>query len=451
MPNVPFLLSTNLCLKPAAYCIGFMPVNEHPLSVAYIIRGIKQYSLSRENLAAEERVILFKNPSGGPQYAQALLNVFCAPTNTTVKLTTYSSLWIPQAVFDNPRTLDNRRAIFVCADAERDSSGAWWLKKFYPVREVIIKSPKIEGKFLTLYVQVLGFVRCNNYDEYTREIKQALSTQGLPLPPMEHSYISFDQIRGFDIVSGDDENGAQAQWQSIAETLAKLKVFDKSAFYNVSSIDEASSKDEVTKHRRLRNVQKMITMHKDAEKIPLKVASEGERFAYQLNENKKYEITVTHLLPFHNQDSKIGRLDLEIVMPKLIERDNDEAIDISGRQGSQIIPITAMSVPHAKYVSVKIQPKDITFSNAPVVMLPFSINPIPLWKRYWKRATLIFPIVILGIFYAYAQLMQGTKSFPSFDSLFTGSAEAWGATFSAILLILIPILVSQMLKRKNED
>jgi hypothetical protein len=379
-------------------------------------------------LSTDERVLLFKNPAGGEQYAQALLTVFCAPTHTTVKLTTYSSLWIPEGIFENPRVLKDKLALLICADAEF-KEGTWWSKNFYPIREVRIKQFKIEGNYLTLWVEALGYVKCKDYKEYSRELKKSLKERELPIPPAEKSYIAFDTRRDLEIICSDHPFATLTAWQNLAETLAGLEAFDKVAFYTLTEIEDASDK-------------KKVLFEKTGKNEP--------DFAYKLVGNRRYTLTISHLLPFHNQEGKIGRLELELAMPKNLERDDDETIEICGRQGSQNVNIKLKAISSDGYSTIKIHPKD-PFKHAPVLSIPVNLSPAPFYKRYWKRLVLIVPTVVAVFLYAYAQLIQGTRSYPAFQTLFAESPEAIGATISAMLLIIIPILISLIITRMKED
>jgi len=376
-------------------------------------------------VSTEERVLLFKNPAGGGAYAQALLTVLCAPPHAIVKLTTYSSLWIPDDIFNSPKVLQDKTALLICVDAEFKEE-KWWLKNFYPVREVEIKKSKVEGNYLTLWVEALGYIKCKDYGKYSRELEASLK----PLPPAERSYIAFDTLRDLEIISVDDPSLTLTAWQNLAEMLAGLKVFDKVAFYTMTEIENTT----------------------DKKKVPFeKIDKTKPDLAYKLVGNKKYSLTISHLLPFHNQPGKIGRLELELSMPQNLKRDNDDTIEICGKQNSQNVGVKLKAISSTEYSTIKIQPKDPTFKHAPLLSIPVELSPATFWKRYWKRLILIIPTVVAVFFYAYAQLIQATKGYPALQTLFNKSPEAIGATLSAIILIIIPILISLIIMGKKED
>lgn len=376
-------------------------------------------------VSTKERVLLFKNPAGGQPYAQALLTVLCAPPHITVKLTTYSSLWIPDDIFNSPKVLQDKTALLICVDAEFNA-GKWWVKNFYPVREVEIKKFKVEGNYLTLWVEALGYVKCKDYGKYTHELEASLK----PLPPAERSYIAFDTLRDLEVVSVDDPSLMVSAWQNLAEMLAGLKVFDKVAFYTLTEIENTT----------------------DNKKVSLeKIDKTKPDFGYKLVGNKKYSLAISHLLPFHDQSGKIGRLELDLSMPQNLKRDNDDAIEICGRQDSQGVGVKLKAISSTEYSTIKIQPKDPTFKYAPLLSIPVELVPTPFWKRYWKRLILIIPTVAAVFLYAYAQLIQATKSYPALQTLFNKSPEAIGATLSAIILIIIPILILLIITGRKEE
>ena len=382
-------------------------------------------------MSTNDRVLLFKNPAGGAKYQQAILNIFCAPPNVVVKITTYNKQWISDEILNNPKALENRYALVVCVDAEQDTERKWWIKNFYPIREVKIRVAEMQGEYLELSIEVLGFVRCNNYAKYTQNLKTEINL----LPPNEKSYISYDTIRDLQIVnySDNEPQNYETAWQSLATTLANLKIFDKVAFYTVTRIEDRTSKKKV-----------------DFEKN-----DQGKKssFAYKFFENKKYSLVLSHIFPLAGRKGKLDRLDLNVVLPKDIDREKEDKIEICGHQGHQNIDVNVSSLSSSNYCTVDIKPADPAVKYAPILSIPVKLSPTLFWQRYWKRTLLLIPAGILAFLYAYAQLIQSykdTEGFPPIEKLFTSSPEAIGAALSAILLIIIPIIVSQILKGKKE-
>jgi hypothetical protein len=376
-------------------------------------------------VAEGDRVLLFKNPTGGSQYAQALLTVFCAPPQVTVKLTTYRRLWISEDIFKNPKVLENRKALMICVDAERDKANKWWVKNFCPIREVIIKKSEIEGDYLALWVEVQGYIKCKDYGAYSDELMRSLQIY----PPDEKSYIAFDTIRDLDIVDINNQAEMLAAWQSLVETLAGLKAFERAAFYTLTGVKRKKDQKKV-----------------DFEKTGILEPT----LALGLVGNEEYVLTISHLLPFHNQREKLGRLEIELHMPESLKSDKD-IIEVFGRHGSHDVAIKSKAIPSAECSIIEIYPKDPSFKFAPLLSIPVRLSPVPLWKRSLEKSGLIIATCIAVFFYTYGQLIQATKSYPDWQTFGTVSPELIGATLSALTLIVIPILVSLLIAGGRKD
>jgi len=376
-------------------------------------------------MAEEERILLFKNPTGGPQYAQALLSVFCAPMKAIVRLTTYRRLWVSEDIFQSPKALENRKALMICVDAERDKANKWWVKNFYPIREVTIKKAEIEGDYLALWVEVQGYIKCKDYEIYSEELKRSLQTY----PPDEKSYIAFDTLRDLDVVDMNDHAAMLAVWQNLVEMLAGLKAFDKAAFYTLTGVKR--KKDQ-------RNV--------DFEKTGILEPA----FAFRFVGNEEYVITIQHLLPFHDKREKLGRLEIALRMPEGLKSDKD-LIEVFGRHGSHDMVIKSKAISSTECSVIEVYPKDPSLKFAPLLSIPVKLSPIPLWKRSLKKSGLIIATFIAALFYTYGQLIQATKSYPSWQTFGTISPELIGATLSALTLIVIPILVSLLIAGERKD
>jgi len=377
--------------------------------------------MSRE----EERVLLFKNPSGGELYAQALLTVLCAPAGTTVKLTTYRRIWVPEDIFTNPRNLENRKALMICVDAEKDRSNKWWVKNFYPVREVNIKKSEIEGDFLALWVEVQGYVICPNYETYTENLKKSLSTY----PPDEKSYVVFDSIRNLETVSPSDQSRTLNAWQSLVGTLASIKALEKAAFYTLSKVQ---SKKE----------GKMINLEKTRISDP--------SVAYKFVQNVEYILTFSHLLPFYNQKEKLGRLEIRLRLPTGVQSDRD-SIEIFGKHDSHSVTVRFKTNTLGECSTIEASPKDPSFKMSPILTIPIKFISRPLWRRSVRHLGLFAATCFAVLLYAYGQLLQATKSYPTWEMLRTISPELIGATLSSLMLIAIPIFVSLIIRGKSHE
>jgi len=364
----------------------------------------------------EERVLLFKNPAGGDLYAQALLSVFCAPSGITVKLTTYSRIWVPESIFTNPKALENRKAIMICVDAERDRSNKWWVKKFYPIREVIIKKSQIEGDFLALWVETQGYVTCSDYDKYTTDLLKSLSKY----PPDEKSYVAFDHIRNLQVVDPSDKSKSTEVWQNMVMTLAGLKAFEKAAFFTLTNV--VKKKDEKT-----------VNLEKTGLPQP--------SLAYNFVQDTDYVLTFSHLLPFHDQREKIGRLEIGLHLPAGIQSDTD-TIEIFGKHDSHNVTVKFRTNTFGECSTIEASPKDPGFKRAPVLRIPIKFSSRPFWRRSLKKLGLFAATGVAAVLYGYGQLAQATKSYPTWETFQRISPELIGATLSSITLVAIPIFIS---------
>jgi hypothetical protein len=373
----------------------------------------------------EERILLFKNPSGGTLYAQALLTVLCAHSGVTVKLTTYRRLWVSEEVYANPESLEGHKAIMICVDAERDRANKWWVKNFYPIREVIIKKAEIEGDYLALWVEAQGYLKCENYDTYTEDLKKSLPSY----PPDEKSYIVYDSKRNLEIVDPENQSETLTAWQNLVQRLASLKAFERAAFFTLIGVKKK----------------------KDGTNMNLeKTGLPDPSFAYKLVQNEYYVITISHLLPLHDQREKLGRLEIGLHLPSGLQSDKN-MIEIFGRHQSHDMVVKSKTSIRNEYATVEAYPKDPGFKMAPLLSVPIKFSPPSIWKRSLKKIGLVTATLIAVLFYGYGQLMQTTKSYPTLQTLETISPELIGATISALMLVVIPILVSLFVSRRPEE
>ena len=373
----------------------------------------------------KDRVLLFKNPAGGGQYAQALLTIFCSPPGVIVKLTTYRRVWVHEDVFTNAKSLENRKALMICVDAEKDKSNRWWVKNFYPIREVNIKKCEIEGDYLALWVEPQGYIVCNDYDKYTAELQKSLPRY----PPDEKSYIAFDEIRNLALVSPEDQDKSLLAWQSLVEILARLKAFEKAAFYTLTGITRRKDK-------------KTMNLEKTGVSDPEK--------AYNIIQDTDYTLLFSHLLPLHDQREKLGRFEVVLYLPSWVQSDR-ASLEIFGRQSSHSVTITFRNNARSKYATIVASPKDPSFKIAPILSIPIKFGPRPFSRRARRSLISIVAILVAVTIYAYGQLAQATKSYPTVDTIRTVSPELIGAILSSLMLILIPILVSLMIGAKTGE
>ena len=378
-------------------------------------------TMSRE----EERVLLFKNPSGGDLYAQALLTVLCAPAGVPIKLTTYRRVWIPEDVFTNPRNLENRKALMICVDAERNRSNKWWVKNFYPIREVHIKKSEIEGDYLALWVEPQGYVVCHDSEKYTDDLKKSLSKY----PPDEKSYVAYDSVRNLQVVDPKDQSRTLTVWQSLVETLASLKAFERAAFFTLTKV--SSKKDG-----------KIINLEKTGLPDP--------SVAYKLIQHNNYVLTFMHLLPFHDQREKLGRLEIELHTPLGVESDRN-LFEIFGRHNSHDVTFKFKTKAFGECSAIEASPTDRSFKRAPILSIPIKFTPRPLWRRLLRNLGLFVASCFAVFFYIYGQLIQTTKSYPTLETFMTVSPELIGATLSSLTLLAIPIFVSLMIAGKSQE
>jgi hypothetical protein len=377
--------------------------------------------MSRE----EERVLLFKNPAGGDLYAQALLTVLCAPPGMTIKLTTYRRVWVPESVFTNPKNLENHKALMICVDAERDKSNKWWVKNFYPIREVNIKKSEIEGDYLALWVEPQGYVVCNDYEKYTDDLKKSLSRY----PPDEKSYVVHDSIRNLQIVDPKDSDRTLSVWQDLVETLARLKAFERAAFFTLTKV--SSKKDG-----------KIMNLEKTGLSDP--------SVAYKFVQHKDYVLTFMHLLPFHDQREKLGRLEIELHSPSGVESDRD-FFEIFGRHYSHNVTVKFRTKAFGDCSTIEASPKDRSFKRAPILTIPVKFTPRPLWRRLVRNLGLLVASCFAIFFYIYGQLIQATKSYPTLETFMTISPELIGAAVSSLTLVAIPVFISLMIGGKTQE
>lgn len=366
----------------------------------------------------KERVLLFKNPTGGGLYAQALLTVLCSPPGVTVKLTTYRSIWVSKDIFRNPKCLENRKALMICVDAEKDKSNTWWVKNFYPIREINIKKSELEGDYLALWVEIQGYVLCKDYNSYTDQLRKSLPRY----PPDEESYIAFDEIRDLSIIPPEEKDRSLSTWQNLVEMLNKLKAFENAAFYILINITQSKEK---------RTIDLVETGVSDPAR------------AYNLTQGKDYTLLFSHLLPSHDQREGLGRLEVGLHLPSWVQGDQD-SFEIFGRQDSHSVTVKVRNNSLSEYATIKASPKDPNFKIAPNLSIPIKFRPRPLLMKLRRRLRSIIAIFVAVFIYGYAQLAQAIREYPTIDTL-RATPELIGAILSSIMLIVIPILISPMI------
>ncbi len=145
-------------------------------------------------MPVEELVLLFKSPAG--IYGKALLAILGLPNSTRYSVTTYEEKWVPSDIFKQPKALEGKKSILVCADIGDRNDKPQALNAVYPVRELKIVRSGHLGKALELIVETGGYIECRDYAAYLTELKKSAST----LPPEEHGYIAIDHMRNLTLV-----------------------------------------------------------------------------------------------------------------------------------------------------------------------------------------------------------------------------------------------------------
>jgi hypothetical protein len=111
-------------------------------------------------------------PAGRPGYAGKLLEIFSAPFNHIIMLTTYRREWLPDEIFEKCQELVGRKAWLVCVDAEKDEKNQFKVRWIIPIREVEITDADNEIDVLNIWVKTKGYI---DFDEkYLNSFKKNL-------------------------------------------------------------------------------------------------------------------------------------------------------------------------------------------------------------------------------------------------------------------------------------
>ena len=369
------------------------------------------------------RVLLFKMPAGGRNYAQKLLDILCYPSNALVKLTTYAEPWVDRAIFDNPKQLDGRKALLVCADAEQNEQGEFVLKKLYPLRELTIrvKDPAHEGRFLSLWVETGGYVGPCDYDAYTHTLKNDLQK----LPPQKGSYIQYDSLRSLEIVPTDDNVKTVSTWQSLVRQLSLMKVYGNAAFYTIEGIRRG--------------------------KEPVRI----EDNTYALVEEVPYELHVTTLLP--NYGTSGGRDTFEIALESpsvLISRNR---LEFLGKQQTETT--TLMARPSLgvidPFLRIESSGGPSQTTTAPPGLVPRLELKLKLLKPSFLRRIFHFithivaPAAPFVLIYAIVEWYQEAEKYRLAGAPASSPMLLIYPAISSLMLLAIPIIIAYSVSRKG--
>jgi hypothetical protein len=370
----------------------------------------------------DSRILLFKMPAGGRNFAQKLLDILCYPSNALVKLTTYAEPWVNHGIFDNPKQLDGREALLVCVDAEQIEK-KFVLKGLYPLREIKIrvKDPVHEGKFLSLWVEMGGYVRPCDYNKYTDELKRDLQK----LPPQEGSFIQYDRLRSLEIVPANDATGTVSTWQSLARQLSLMDIYRNAAFYTI---------EEIRRNKEL-------------------VRIEGNTYA--LVEGRQYELRLTTLLP--NYGTSGGRDSFEIALdsPSLLM--SKDRIEFFGKQQTETTLLAAKSSEGVIDPSLRIEDAGGSSQTitAPPGLVPRLEIKLKLLKPSFLRRVFHFlthivaPAAPFVLAYGIAEWYQEVEKYRLAGASVSSPMLFVFPAISSLMLLAIPIIIAYSVSRKS--
>jgi hypothetical protein len=370
----------------------------------------------------DSRILLFKMPAGGRNFAQKLLDILCYPSNALVKLTTYAEPWVNHGIFDNPKQLDGREALLVCVDAEQIEK-KFVLKGLYPLREIKIrvKDPVHEGKFLSLWVEMGGYVRPCDYNKYTDELKRDLQK----LPPQEGSFIQYDRLRSLEIVPANDATGTVSTWQSLARQLSLVDIYRNAAFYTI---------EEIRRNKEL-------------------VRIEGNTYA--LVEGRQYELRLTTLLP--NYGTSGGRDSFEIALdsPSLLM--SKDRIEFFGKQQTETTLLAAKSSEGVIDPSLRIEDAGGSSQTitAPPGLVPRLEIKLKLLKPSFLRRVFHFlthivaPAAPFVLAYGIAEWYQEVEKYRLAGASVSSPMLFVFPAISSLMLLAIPIIIAYSVSRKS--
>jgi len=370
----------------------------------------------------DSRILLFKMPAGGRNFAQKLLDILCYPSNALVKLTTYAEPWVNHGIFDNPKQLDGREALLVCVDAEQIEK-KFVLKGLYPLREIKIrvKDPVHEGKFLSLWVEMGGYVRPCDYNKYTDELKRDLQK----LPPQEGSFIQYDRLRSLEIVPANDATGTVSTWQSLARQLSLMDIYRNAAFYTI---------EEIRRNKEL-------------------VRIEGNTYA--LVEGRQYELRLTTLLP--NYGTSDGRDSFEIALdsPSLLM--SKDRIEFFGKQQTETTLLAAKSSEGVIDPSLRIEDAGGSSQTitAPPGLVPRLEIKLKLLKPSFLRRVfhflthIVVPAAPFVLAYGIAEWYQEVEKYRLAGASVSSPMLFVFPAISSLMLLAIPIIIAYSVSRKS--